>query len=75
MTTYYDKFNIKLDNLNNKFRKLVKKCNHNIKNSFIRINNKRLFNVPVEDINSRIKTILKSANDNNTKKYTNPFSK
>ena len=34
----------------------------NIKNSFIRINGKRLSNGPMEGINSRIKTMMKSAN-------------
>lgn len=44
------------------FGKLLKRWKPNIKNSFIRIDNKRLSNGPMEGINSRIKTILKSAN-------------
>lgn len=44
------------------FGKLLKRWEKYIKNSFIRINKKRLSNGPMEGINSRIKTILKSAN-------------
>ena len=44
------------------FGKLIKRWRKYIKNSFIRVNNKRLSNGPMEGINSRIKTILKSAN-------------
>lgn len=45
------------------FGKLIKRWKPYIKNSFIRVNNKkRLSNGPMEGINSRIKTILKSSN-------------
>ncbi|HOI47459.1 MAG TPA: transposase [Bacilli bacterium] len=37
-----------------------------IKNSFLRVNHRRLSNGPIEGVNSRIKTIMKSANG-----YTN----
>ncbi len=44
------------------FGKLIKRWRKYIKNSFIRVEKKRLSNGPMEGINSRIKTILKSAN-------------
>lgn len=44
------------------FGKLLNRWKINIKNSFIRINGKRLSNGPMEGINSRIKTMMKSAN-------------
>lgn len=44
------------------FGKLIKRWKPYIKNSFIKVNNKRLSNGPMEGINSRIKTMLKSAN-------------
>lgn len=44
------------------FDKLIKRWKPYIKNSFIKVNNKRLSNGPMEGINSRIKTMLKSAN-------------
>ena len=45
------------------FGKLIKRWKPYIKNSFIRVNNKkRLSNGPMEGINSRIKAILKSSN-------------
>lgn len=73
LTASYNNCDIELDNLIDEFRnshleefrtfgKLLKRWKPNIKNSFIRIDNKRLSNGPMEGINSRIKTILKSAN-------------
>ena len=73
LTVSYNNCDIELDILIDEFRnghlekfrtygKLLKRWKPNIKNSFIRIENKRLSNVPMEGINSRIKTILKSAN-------------
>lgn len=73
LTASYNNCDIELDNLIEKFRnshleefrtfgKLLKRWKPNIKNSFIRIDNKRLSNGPMEGINSRIKTFLKSAN-------------
>lgn len=73
LTAFYNNCDIELDNLIDEFRnshleefrtfgKLLKRWKPNIKNSFIRIDNKRLSNGPMEGINSRIKTILKSAN-------------
>lgn len=44
------------------FGRLLKRWQKYIKNSFIRVNGKRLSNGPMEGINSRIKTMLKSAN-------------
>ena len=44
------------------FGKLLNKWRVHIKNSFIRVNNRRLSNGPMEGINSRIKTIMKAAN-------------
>lgn len=44
------------------FGQLLNRWKKYIKNSFIRINNRRLSNGPIEGLNSRIKTILKSAN-------------
>lgn len=44
------------------FGKLLSKWRLYIKNSFIRINGRRLSNGPMEGINSRIKTIMKAAN-------------
>ena len=44
------------------FGNLLNRWKINIKNSFIRVNGKRLSNGPMEGINSRIKTIMKSAN-------------
>ena len=48
------------------FGKLLIHWKAEIKNSFIRYQEKRLSNGPIEGTNSRIKTILKSANG-----YTN----
>ena len=73
LTASYNNCDTELDNLIDEFRnshleefrtfgKLLKRWKPNIKNSFIRIDNKRLSNGPMEGINSRIKTILKSAN-------------
>lgn len=44
------------------FGKLLTKWKPYIKNSFIRVDNRRLSNGPMEGINSRIKTIMKAAN-------------
>ncbi len=44
------------------FGKLLIHWKENIKNSFIRINNKRLSNGPIEGINSKVKTMMKEAN-------------
>ena len=44
------------------FGNLLIHWKHEIKNSFIRYQGKRLSNGPIEGANSRIKTILKSAN-------------
>ena len=44
------------------FGKLLNRWKINIKNSFIKVNGKRLYNGPMEGINSRIKTMMKSAN-------------
>ncbi|MBQ3001113.1 MAG: transposase [Bacilli bacterium] len=44
------------------FGKLLNRWKINIKNSFIRVNGKRLSNGLMEGINSRIKTMMKSAN-------------
>ena len=44
------------------FGKLLTRWKPYIKNSFIRINGRRLSNGPMEGINSRIKTIMKTAN-------------
>lgn len=44
------------------FGKLLNRWKINIKNSFIKVNGKRLSNGPMEGINSRIKTMMKSAN-------------
>jgi len=44
------------------FGKLLSRWKPYIKNSFIRINGRRLSNGPMEGINSRIKTIMKTAN-------------
>lgn len=44
------------------FGKLLTHWKQEIKNSFIRIDGKRLSNGPIEGVNSRIKTIMKSSN-------------
>lgn len=44
------------------FGRLINKWKPYIKNSFTRINKRRLSNGPMEGINSRIKTIMKAAN-------------
>ena len=44
------------------FGKLLVNWKQEIKNSFIRIDRKRLSNGPIEGVNSRIKTIMKSSN-------------
>lgn len=44
------------------FGRLLRNWKQEIKNSFIRINGKRLSNAPIEGVNSRIKTIIKNAN-------------
>lgn len=44
------------------FGRLLNRWKQEIKNSFIRINGKRLSNSPIEGVNSRIKTIMKSSN-------------
>ena len=73
LTAFYNNCDEELDNLIEDFTishieefrnfgKLLKKWKLNIKNSFIRIDNKRLSNGPMGGINTRIKTILKSAN-------------
>ena len=65
LTADYETCDEEFDKLIEEFRefgKLIKRWRKNIKNSFIRVNNKRLSNGPMEGINSRIKTILKSAN-------------
>ncbi len=41
------------------FGRLLRNWKQEIKNSFIRINGKRLSNAPIEGVNSRIKTIIK----------------
>lgn len=65
LTADYKTCDKEFDKLVEEFRefgKLIKRWRKYIKNSFIRVNNKRLSNGPMEGINSRIKTILKSAN-------------
>lgn len=44
------------------FGKMIRKWKEYIKNSFIRIEKRRLSNGPMEGVNSRIKTIMKVAN-------------
>lgn len=44
------------------FGKLLRHWKEYIKNSFVKVDGKRLSNGPMEGINSRIKTIIKSAN-------------
>lgn len=44
------------------FGKLIKGWKKYIKNSFIRVKNRRLSNGPMEGLNSRIQTLMKSAN-------------
>lgn len=73
LTTSYESCDEELNELIDEFRnshleefrtfgKLLSRWKINIKNSFIRVNSKRLSNGPMEGINSRIKTIMKSAN-------------
>ena len=73
LTTSYESCDEELNELINEFRnshlekfrtfgKLLSRWKINIKNSFIRVNGKRLSNGPMEGINSRIKTMMKSAN-------------
>lgn len=58
----------KLENINSKidvyraFGKTIDKWQQEIKNSFIRINRRRVSNGPIESTNSKIKTITKTAN-------------
>ena len=42
--------------------KHFKKWKKEIKNSFIKVNHRRLSNGPIEGVNNRIKTVIKSAN-------------
>lgn len=44
------------------FGKLISRWQENIKNSFIRVEGRRLSNGPIEGVNSRIKTIMRNAN-------------
>lgn len=73
LTASYDNCDEELNDLIEEFRnshleeyrlfgKLLNRWKEYIKNSFIRVNGRRLSNGPMEGINSRIKTILKSAN-------------
>ena len=73
LTARYENCDEELNNLINEFRnshleefrefgRLLKRWKKYIKNSFIRVQGKRLSNGPMEGINSRIKTMLKSAN-------------
>ena len=73
LTARYENCDEELNDLINEFRnshleefrefgRLLKRWKKYIKNSFIRVQGKRLSNGPMEGINSRIKTMLKSAN-------------
>ena len=44
------------------FGKTLQKWKKEIKNSFIRVNGRRISNGPIEGVNNRIKTVIKSAN-------------
>ena len=44
------------------FGKLISRWQENMKNSFIRVEGRRLSNGPIEGVNSRIKTIMRNAN-------------
>jgi transposase len=60
-TIIYEFVNSKLEEFR-AFGRLLKRWKPYIKNSFIRINGKRLSNGPIEGVVSRIKTIMKNAN-------------
>lgn len=73
LTTRYEKCGDELDELIEEFLnshleefrefgKMINRWKPYIKNSFIRINGRRISNGPIEGVNSRIKTILKNAN-------------
>ncbi|BCR35529.1 ISL3 family transposase [Mariniplasma anaerobium] len=44
------------------FGKMIQRWKIEIKNSFYRVDNRRLSNGPIEGVNSRIKTVIKSSN-------------